>query len=57
MELRALRANPVFCTDEKRIHTENTVMDKGNSGFGLLLSICAIWQLTRGAIQIVAHRR
>jgi hypothetical protein len=36
--LRALRANRVFCTDEKRIRTENTVMDKNNKGLGLLLS-------------------
>jgi hypothetical protein len=27
-ELRAARANRVFCPDEKRIRTENTVMDK-----------------------------
>jgi hypothetical protein len=27
-DLRAARANCVFCTDEKRIRTENTVMDK-----------------------------
>jgi hypothetical protein len=26
------RANRVFCMDEKRIHTENTVMNKSNSG-------------------------
>jgi hypothetical protein len=26
------RANRVFCTDKKRIRTENTVMDKINSG-------------------------
>jgi len=26
--LRAARANRVFCTDEKHIRTENTVMDK-----------------------------
>jgi hypothetical protein len=36
--LRAARANRVFCTDEKRIRTENTVMDKSNNGLGLLLS-------------------
>ena len=32
------RANRVFRTDEKRIRTENTVMDKSTNGFGLLLS-------------------
>jgi len=26
--LRAARANRIFCTDEKRIRTENTVMGK-----------------------------
>jgi hypothetical protein len=26
------RANRVFCTDEKHIRTENTVMDKSNNG-------------------------
>jgi hypothetical protein len=33
--LRALRANHVFCTDEKRIRTENTVMDKSSNSLGL----------------------
>jgi hypothetical protein len=31
-DLRAARANRVFCTDKKRIRTENTVMDKSNNG-------------------------
>src|SRR5674476_271162 len=31
------RANRVFCTDEKRIRTENTVMDKSKGGLGWLL--------------------
>jgi len=31
------RANRVFCTDEKRIRTENTVMDKSNNGLRLHL--------------------
>jgi hypothetical protein len=35
--LRAARANPVFGTDEKRIRTKNTVMDKSNNGLGLVL--------------------
>jgi hypothetical protein len=35
--LRAPRANPVFRTDEKRIRTENRVMDKSKSGLGLPL--------------------
>jgi len=34
--LRAARANRVFRADEKRIRTENTVMDKGNNGLGLV---------------------
>jgi hypothetical protein len=34
--LRAARANRVFGTDEKRIRTENTVMDKSKSDFGLV---------------------
>jgi len=29
------RANRVFGTDEKRIRTENTVMDKSKNGLGL----------------------
>jgi len=29
--LRALRANPVFGADEKRIRTKNTVMDKNRN--------------------------
>ena len=36
--LRAARANRDFGTDEKRIRTKITVMDKSNSGLGLLLS-------------------
>jgi hypothetical protein len=36
--LRASRANRVFGTDEKRIRTKNTVMDKSNNGLGLPLS-------------------
>jgi hypothetical protein len=36
--LRAARANHVFGTDEKRIRTKNTVMDKSNHGLRLLLS-------------------
>jgi hypothetical protein len=31
------RANPVFCADEKRIRTENTVLDKSKGGLGWLL--------------------
>ena len=38
-ELRAARANRVFCTDEKRIRTENTVMDKNKDSVGVLLEI------------------
>ncbi len=30
------RANRVFRTDEKRIRTENTVMDRSDNGLGLL---------------------
>jgi hypothetical protein len=36
--LRALRANHFFGTDEKRIRTENAVMDKSKSESGLWLS-------------------
>jgi hypothetical protein len=36
--LRAARANRVFRTDEKRIRTENTVMNKSKGGLGWLLS-------------------
>ena len=35
--LRAARANRVFGTDEKRIGTKNTVMDKSKGGLGWLL--------------------
>jgi hypothetical protein len=37
--LRAPRANRVFGTDEKRIRTKNTVMNKGKSGLGVLSTI------------------
>jgi hypothetical protein len=36
-DLRAARANRAFCMDEKRIHTESTVMNKSNDGLGLSL--------------------
>jgi hypothetical protein len=36
-DLRAARANPVFCTDEKRIRAENRVMDKNSNGMGVLI--------------------
>jgi hypothetical protein len=35
--LRATRANRVFRADEKRIRTENTVMDKSKGGSGRFL--------------------
>jgi hypothetical protein len=35
--LRAARANRVFCTDEKRIRTENAVMNKSKGGLGWFL--------------------
>ena len=38
--LRAARANHVFCTDEKRIRAENTVMDNTKGGMDWL--ICSI---------------
>jgi hypothetical protein len=37
VDLRAARANRVFCTDEKRIRTENTVIDKSDKRLGLSL--------------------
>jgi hypothetical protein len=39
--LRAPRANHVFGTDEKRIRTKNTVMDKTKDDIGLFLSTIA----------------
>jgi len=36
-DLRAARANRVFCADEKRIRTENTVMNKNKGGLGWFL--------------------
>jgi hypothetical protein len=40
-ELRAARANRVFCTDEKRIRTKNTVIDKNKDGTEGLYKIVA----------------
>jgi hypothetical protein len=37
--LRAARANRVFCTDEKRIRAENTVMVNTKHGAGILYKI------------------
>jgi len=53
--LRAARANRVFCTDEKRIRTENTVIDESKSGLGWLL-----YKIVDGArmcFSSVRHRR
>jgi len=36
-DLRAARANRVFCADEKRIRTENTVMNKNKGALGWFL--------------------
>ena len=38
-KLRAARANRVFCTDEKRICTENTVTVNTKQGVGVLYKI------------------
>jgi hypothetical protein len=35
-DLRAARANRVFCADEKRIHTENTVMVNTKHSAGVI---------------------
>jgi dihydrofolate synthase/folylpolyglutamate synthase len=40
--LRATRANPDFGTDERRIRTKITVMDKSHNGLGLFLCNIAI---------------
>jgi hypothetical protein len=37
--LRAARANRVFCTDEKRIRTENTVIVNSKDSAGVLYKI------------------
>jgi len=42
--LRAPRANRDFRTDEKRIRTEITVMDKSKGGLGWLLYKIADWE-------------
>ena len=40
--LRAPRANRVFGTDEKRIRTKHTVMDKINCSAGVLFKIATL---------------
>jgi hypothetical protein len=49
VRLRAARANRVFGTDEKRIRTKYTVMDKINASPGVLFKIVTLQQ-RRGAI-------
>ena len=39
VELRAARANRVFCTDDKRIRTENTVTVNTKHSVGFLYEI------------------
>jgi hypothetical protein len=53
--LRATRANRVFCTDKKRIRTENAVMVKSNNGLGLFLS--KIVDCARTRFSSVRNRR
>jgi hypothetical protein len=43
VDLRAARANRVFCADEKRIRAENAVMDKTKGGLGWFLYEIADW--------------
>jgi hypothetical protein len=38
-DLRAARANRVFCTDEKRIRAKNTVMNENKDSAGVLSKI------------------
>jgi hypothetical protein len=47
--LRAPRANRVFSTDEKRIRTENAVMDKSKNRLGLRLCkmLDCAWTISR----------
>jgi len=40
--LRAARANRVFCTDKKRIRTENTVTVNTKDGVGVLYKIATL---------------
>jgi len=54
-DLRAARANRDFGTDEKRIRTKITVMDKSNSGLGLPLYKIA--DCARMAFSSVRNRR
>jgi hypothetical protein len=54
-DLRATRANPVFCADEKRIRTENRVLDKGKNGLGWFLSKIA--DFARMCFSSVRNRR
>jgi hypothetical protein len=49
------RANRVFCTDKKRIRTENTVTTKSNNGLGL--SLYEIADCARMAFSSVRNRR
>jgi hypothetical protein len=54
-DLRAARANHVLCTDEKRIRTQNAVIDKTKGGLGWLL-----YKIVDGArmrFSSVRHRR
>jgi len=53
--LRAARANHVFCTDEKRIRTENAVVDKSKDGLGL--SLYKIVDGVRTGLSSVRNRR
>jgi hypothetical protein len=53
--LRAARANHVFCTDKKRIRTENAVVDKSKDGLGL--SLYKIVDCVRTGSSSVRNRR
>jgi hypothetical protein len=53
-DLRAARANRVFCTDEKRIRTKNAVMLKNGDSVGFLHKIA---DDVRMCFSSVRHRR
>jgi len=54
VDLRAARANRVFRADEKRIRTENAVMDKNKDSVGVL---CKIVDCARMRFLSVRNRR
>ncbi|MBI5912240.1 MAG: hypothetical protein HY848_20105 [Betaproteobacteria bacterium] len=54
--MRAARAHRVFCTDEKHIRTEHTVIVNNKDSAVVLYNVAALQEQV-GAIQVAKHMK